>query len=158
MAIAVTPFTALCGFLPVARIAEYLRSTPEFAALIPTIARDNFLARAASSGSAAQISSEVKDLLKELFSALMNAEKSLFTVQLDKLVARYRGGGAKDAECPITDLVLRLNNQFPEDIGVFCPFVLNYVQLRPGEAIFLGAGEPHAYVTGGWRHRLSSLS
>jgi hypothetical protein len=32
---------------------------------------------------------------------------------------------------------------------VFCAFLLNYVSLQPGEAIFLGAGEPHAYVSGG---------
>jgi len=43
---------------------------------------------------------------------------------------------------------LKLNAQFPGDIGVFCPFMLNYVKLAPGEAMFLGAGEPHAYVSG----------
>jgi len=48
----------------------------------------------------------------------------------------------------LADLVIRLHDQFPGDIGVFCPFVLNYVELEKGEAIFLGAGEPHAYVSG----------
>lgn len=138
MALAVTPFTALCGFLPVERIHKYLQSTPEFAALIPPSVRDEFTS-----------ASDVKPALKVLFSALMNAEKETFGSQLDKLVARYRAGGAKDDEKSLVDLVLRLNEQFPQDIGVFCPFVLNYVKLQPGEAIFLGAGEPHAYVTGG---------
>ncbi|KXN90327.1 Mannose-6-phosphate isomerase [Leucoagaricus sp. SymC.cos] len=61
------------------------------------------------------------------------------------------GGGAKSSEGEsqeLVDLVLRLNSQFPGDIGVFCPFLLNYITLQPGEAIFLGAGEPHAYIYG----------
>ncbi|KAF9241651.1 RmlC-like cupin domain-containing protein [Melanogaster broomeanus] len=35
-----------------------------------------------------------------------------------------------------------------KNVGVFCAFMLNYVKLKPGQAIFLGAGEPHAYVSG----------
>lgn len=138
MALAVTPFTALCGFLPVEQIKKYLKSTPEFAALIPTSVREDFAS-----------ASKIKPALRALFSALMNAEKSIFGPQLDKLIARYQAGDAKGDEEPLVDLVLRLNEQFPQDIGVLCPFVLNYVKLQPGEAIFLGAGEPHAYVTGG---------
>ena len=63
-------------------------------------------------------------------------------------VVRAAGAAEKD-ESGVKDLVLRLNSQFPGDIGVFCAFMLNYVTLNPGEAIFLGAGEPHAYVSGG---------
>lgn len=138
MALAVTPFTALCGFLPVEQIKKYLQSTPELAALIPASVREEF-----------DSTSDIKPTLKALFFALMNAEKATFGSQLDKLVARYQAGDAKEEEKPLVELVLRLNEQFPQDIGVFCPFVLNYVKLQPGEAIFLGAGEPHAYVTGG---------
>jgi len=41
MALAITPFAALCGFLPPTRIAAYLR-VPELAALIPQDIRDDF--------------------------------------------------------------------------------------------------------------------
>jgi mannose-6-phosphate isomerase len=41
-------------------------------------------------------------------------------------------------------LVLRLENQYPSDIGVIAAFFLNHVKLKPGEALFLGANEPHA--------------
>jgi len=53
-----------------------------------------------------------------------------------------------EEEDEVRELVLRLNAQFPNDIGIFCAFLLNYVKLSPGEAIFLGAGEPHAYISG----------
>ena len=72
--------------------------------------------------------------------------------EAQQLVARYRredGTPKEDAE--IRALVLRLHDQFPGDIGVFCAFLLNVVHLQPGEAIFLGAGEPHAYISGGPR-------
>jgi len=43
---------------------------------------------------------------------------------------------------------LRLCADFPGDVGVFTPYLLNVVTLAPGEAIFLAANEPHAYLSG----------
>lgn len=45
-------------------------------------------------------------------------------------------------------LVIRLDNEYPGDIGCFCPYLLNYITLEPGEAMFLDANEPHAYLSG----------
>lgn len=42
----------------------------------------------------------------------------------------------------------RLQNDFPGDIGVLSPILLNLVQLQPGEAMYLPAGELHAYLEG----------
>jgi mannose-6-phosphate isomerase class I len=60
-----------------------------------------------------------------------------------------RGSQVTQEENDIAQLVLKLNKQFPGDIEIFCPFLLNYFRLDPGQAIFLGAGEPHAYISGG---------
>ncbi|KAH9911116.1 mannose-6-phosphate isomerase [Fomitopsis serialis] len=145
MALALTPFTAMCGFLPLSQIATYLTSTPEFAALIPETITTKFLAAASS---ADPTSPEAKTVLKDLFSALMTADEAAFKASLADLVKRYEASGANADEAGVKDLVLRLNSQFPGDIGVFCAFILNYVKMQPGEAIFLAAGEPHAYVSG----------
>lgn len=40
------------------------------------------------------------------------------------------------------------NHYFPNDIGVLSIFFLNIVQMKPGQAIFLAANEPHAYLSG----------
>ena len=146
MAIALTPFTALCGFLPLPQIATYLKSTPEFTALIPATITQNFVSISSSDNPSGP---EEKAALRDVFSSLMTADESVFTAQLTRLVSRYQNGAAEKDESGVKDLVLRLNSQFPGDIGVFCAFMLNYVTLNPGEAIFLGAGEPHAYVSGG---------
>jgi len=52
------------------------------------------------------------------------------------------------------DLVLRLNTQFPGDVGCFCVYFMNYIILEPGEAIFLKANLPHAYLSGGKRFQV----
>ncbi|OBZ77683.1 Mannose-6-phosphate isomerase [Grifola frondosa] len=145
MALALTPFTALCGFLPFSQIAAYLSSTQEFANLIPPAIRDRFIA---ISSSADPTGPKEKAALKDVFSAVMTAKPSTFLPNLENLVSRYESGGVRDAEKDVQELVLRLNSQFPGDIGVFCAFILNHLILNPGEAIFLAAGEPHAYVSG----------
>jgi mannose-6-phosphate isomerase len=43
---------------------------------------------------------------------------------------------------------MRLHAQYENDVGVFCVYLLNYLVLKPGEALFLGANEPHAYISG----------
>uniref|UniRef100_A0A453HXT6 Uncharacterized protein n=1 Tax=Aegilops tauschii subsp. strangulata TaxID=200361 RepID=A0A453HXT6_AEGTS len=45
-------------------------------------------------------------------------------------------------------LVLSLEQQYPGDVGVLSAFFFNYVKLRPGEALYIGANEPHAYLSG----------
>ncbi|KAJ7746763.1 mannose-6-phosphate isomerase [Mycena maculata] len=147
MALALTPFAALCGFLPLPKIATYLRTTRELAALIPPSITTEFLVNASSTTPTGPVE---KVALKNLFAALMTADEAAVKTQLDLLVARYKAGGTQvEGESQdIVELVIRLDSQFPGDIGIFCAFLLNYVHLKPGEAIFLGAGEPHAYISG----------
>ena len=45
-------------------------------------------------------------------------------------------------------LVLRLAQQFPGDVGLFCPFLLNAFKIKSGQAIYLSANVPHAYISG----------
>jgi mannose-6-phosphate isomerase len=156
MAIALTPFTALCGFLPLPEIASNLTSTPEFAALVPPTIASTFLELASS---AEPEGPKEKMALRDVFAAVMTAPPAEVQMQLATLVARYKTTGPSAGEKQdIADLAVTLNEQFPGDIGVFCAFLLNYLKLEPGEAIFLGAGEPHAYVSGGSCPRSSVVS
>ncbi|KAH9637485.1 hypothetical protein HF086_010896 [Spodoptera exigua] len=45
-------------------------------------------------------------------------------------------------------LVQRLHTDFPGDVGCFSPYFMNYMLLRPGQAIFLKPNLPHAYLSG----------
>ena len=143
MALAITPFRALCGFRPLNEIAAYLRSTPELAALILDDVLTTFLDVSSSS---TLTGLKEKSALKALFGALMTTPEERVKSQLDLLVSRYRSTPPPDKD--IVDLVLLLSSQYPHDIGIFCAFLLNHIHLSPGSAIFLGAGEPHAYLSG----------
>ena len=146
MALAITPFQALCGFRPLPEIASFLVHTPELKALIPPSILSSFLSISNSSNPERQ---EEKLALKSVFAALMTTPAEETKTQLEALLARYSKGINEHDDSEIVDLIQRLASQFPGDVGVFCAFMLNFVKLEPGQAIFLGAGEPHAYIYGG---------
>ncbi|PLW20258.1 hypothetical protein PCANC_00613 [Puccinia coronata f. sp. avenae] len=164
MAIAITPFSGFCGFRPLNQISQYLEKVPEFAAVIGQETTRRFLetitsststthpsitsSAAASGGDQARVKGH-QALLKELFEKLMNASTELVTEQLRKLITRIESEGGRTKPFGTDEeLLLRLNEQFPDDVGIFCTFVLNVVRLEPGQAAFLQADEPHAYLTG----------
>ena len=75
----------------------------------------------------------------------MRQSNDVINKELHDLVTRLK---AKSSLADIESLAIRLNEQFRIDIGVFSAFLLNYIRLHPGEAIFLSADEPHAYISG----------
>lgn len=48
----------------------------------------------------------------------------------------------------ISELILELSQTYPGDIGLFTPLLLNVITLNPGEAMYLDARTPHAYLKG----------
>ncbi|KAL1740042.1 RmlC-like cupin domain-containing protein, partial [Schizophyllum fasciatum] len=142
MALALTPFKAMCGFLPLTKITHHLLTTPEFAAIVPSPLISSFTASVTHAD-------QGKPLLRDLFSTIMTLPESTYGPKLLALVSRYKAGDLEDGEQKdVAELVLKLDADFPGDIGIWCAFLLNYLTLEKGEAIFLGAGEPHAYVYG----------
>lgn len=132
-----TPFEALCSFRPLLQIVQFLEAVPEFRAVLSDAVATAFI-QSVNSNTADQ-----KLALKELFASLMNANAQLVGDQLDKLVARI----ANDTD-KLSKLIVRLEKQYPRDVGVFCVYLLNYLELEKGQAIFMGANEPHAYIAG----------
>ncbi|KAL1916262.1 uncharacterized protein VTP21DRAFT_5879 [Calcarisporiella thermophila] len=146
-AIALTPFEALCGFRPLEEIVAHLDEFEEFRELVGESVVEEF--RVAVKKNAGSTSDEAvrenKKVLKHLFTALMTSEAPRVKTQLEKLVARL------DPNAPagsMHELLARLHGQFPGDVGVFCALLMNYICLQPGQSIYLGANEPHAYLSG----------
>ena len=54
--------------------------------------------------------------------------------------------GRVDAES--CEWMQKLNQYYPDDIGVLAPLFLNLVCLEPGQALFLPAGQLHSYLEG----------
>ncbi|EFE94601.1 mannose-6-phosphate isomerase [Serratia odorifera] len=84
------------------------------------------------------------------------------TERLAKLFASLLGMSGEQKSLALGVLKAALNNQqgepwdtvrfiagfYPEDSGLFSPLLLNVVKLAPGEAMFLYAETPHAYLQG----------
>ena len=57
-------------------------------------------------------------------------------------------GADEEWMATVMGTVAKLNEQYPGDIGVLGALLLNHVVLQPGEAVYLDAGQLHAYVSG----------
>ena len=49
---------------------------------------------------------------------------------------------------PVSEWIIKLHNEYAEDMGIFAPAFLNLICLEPGQAMFLPAGQLHAYLDG----------
>ncbi len=66
----------------------------------------------------------------------------------EKLLAALLRHAEANKEEFIWSIVCKLSTQYPGDIGLFAPLMLNTITLNPGEAMYLDAGIPHAYIEG----------
>ncbi len=116
--VALTPFEALCGIAPLDRTDQLLAELGPAAADIRSLL---------SHGG-----------IDAVIALLLHDRPSLGPL-LDA-AAHHR-----DPRC---GWLSRLSQLFPGDPSAALALLLNYVQLSPGEAIFLGAGNIHAYLEG----------
>src|SRR5690606_17771100 len=83
--------------------------------------------------------------IKPVFTKLMKADPELVKIQLEKLINRL---SIKLEKTKVEQVILRLYEKYPGDVGCFAPYMLNLVLLNPGESLFLSPNEPHAYLSG----------
>ncbi len=124
---ALTEFDGLCGFRTPEDAAELLAGLG-VDSLKPYV--DLLRARPAEAA------------LREVLTAVLTAdpEETARTVK-EAAAACARLG---DSYAPYADIA----DHYPGDPGVIAAMLLNHVRLQPGEALFLGAGVPHAYLNG----------
>ncbi|KAL2313397.1 Mannose-6-phosphate isomerase [Schizosaccharomyces pombe] len=144
MAVALTEFDALCGFRPVKQIEQFLDSIAPLREFVGEEAVRQFKGT---------VKQDERKALETLFNELMHKDEKRiqeFTPQLVQLAKSdaNKFGGTEYGGKAFSDLIIHLNSQFPDDIGLFVTPFLNYVRLHPGEAVFLRALDPHAYVSG----------
>ncbi len=124
---ALTPFDGLCGFRRPIEAAETMEALG-----VDSLKPYADLLRAHPE----------EDALREVLTAILTADPAQMaeTVTAAAAAAERLGG----AYAPYA----RIAHHFPGDAGVIAAMLLNYVRLQPGEALFLGAGVPHAYLDG----------
>ncbi|GAA4313363.1 mannose-6-phosphate isomerase, class I [Streptomyces venetus] len=124
---ALTEFDGLCGF----------RSPLSAAALLDDLGVDSLkpyvdLLHAHPEGAA----------LREVLTAILTADPEEMSRTVEEAAAACARLGGSYA--PYADIA----HHYPGDPGVIAAMLLNHVRLQPGEALYLGAGVPHAYLNG----------
>ncbi|MCV7227145.1 mannose-6-phosphate isomerase, class I [Mycolicibacterium komossense] len=133
--VAIEPFEALAGFRPVARTVELMRAlaVPELDPFVELL-----------------VGQSAADGLRTLFTTWITAPQpdldALVPAVLDGAVNYLRSGATEFADEART--VLELGERYPGDAGVLAALLLNRLQLAPGEAIYLPAGNLHSYLRG----------
>jgi mannose-6-phosphate isomerase len=133
--VALGQFEALAGFRPAARSVELMRA-------LAVTDLDPFVSLLAGESDA--------DGLRALFTTWITAPQPdldvLVPAVIDGAIQYVRSGEQQFAAEAKT--VLELGERYPGDAGVLAALLLNRISLNPGEAIYLPAGNLHAYLNG----------
>lgn len=143
MVLALTEFEALCGFISLQELEGVLRNVPEIVEVVGSVYTNQVMHINEQDGE-----EKAKAILRSIFTQLMSASKVVISEVLSKLISRLNMERKARSLTSKEELVLQLEKQYPDDIGVIAAFLFNHVKLNPGEALYLGANELHAYLYG----------
>ncbi|CAL9012643.1 unnamed protein product [Prunus brigantina] len=143
MALAVTHFEALCGFISLEELKVVLDNVPEIEELVGSEDANKVFDITDRDDE-----NKVASVLRSIFTHLMSASKEMITTIITKMKNRLHIESQGRLLTEKEQLVLQLERQYPADVGVISAFFLNHVNLKPGEALYIGANEPHAYIFG----------
>ena len=125
-------FAGLCGFRPLAGTADLLA-----ALAVPGLA--GFAARLDPADPAGSLRALVTDTLTAPADPALIAAVRAACERVAAAPGRWAAACAAYAVVAVA---------YPADPGVLVALLLNYVELRAGEAVFVGAGVPHCYLNG----------
>jgi mannose-6-phosphate isomerase len=128
---AMTPVEALCGFRPVEESLHCLAKL-QLPELKPTIAS---LARGGLRAAIPQLIALSTRRRESLVAAVATRAQSFVDAADPEFINTYRWAS-------------RLAESYPGDPGVVISLMCNHLKLAPGEAVFLPAGNLHAYLCG----------
>jgi mannose-6-phosphate isomerase len=129
--LALTTFEALCGFRPVEESLHCLAKL-QVPVLKPTIAA---LARGGLRAAIPQLLALSGKRRTELVEAVAEAASRFVAAHDPEFINTYRWAAS-------------LARTYPGDPGVVISLMCNHLKLAPGEAVFLPAGNLHAYLCG----------
>ena len=131
---ALTEFHALCGFRDPLLTVEMLANLG-----VPQL--DHYLSLLSGQPD--------RDGVRALFSSILTIPSAmlapLLSAVLDACVRLVREGSIFSTEYRTA---LELSERYPGDPGVLASLLLNRVTLQPGQALYLAAGNLHAYLAG----------
>jgi mannose-6-phosphate isomerase len=139
IAIALDSLVALVGFQPVHSIRRHLESLPELESLVGQGVIDEII-KSEDLGTN-------ENLIKQLYGFIMQRadDKDRLTACISKIQKRLT---QKEYRLPEEEQFLEQHKLYGTDVGLLSFFFFNLLHLQQGQAIFTGAGVPHAYIKG----------
>ncbi|RAX15825.1 mannose-6-phosphate isomerase, class I [Pseudarthrobacter sp. AG30] len=141
MIFALTPFEALCGFRPAAetrKILDHVAGTFPSPDECPVLVQDLLSDLSAGDEGAG---------LHDAFERLITGGQAVAEATALVVAALLSGAPLAPYEAEL-GTVISLNEKYPGDPGVLISLLLNRISLQPGEAVYLPAGNVHAYLHG----------
>lgn len=132
--VALSPFRALAGFRPAAQTHELfnaLNGLHRYSQMLVGECEQESL-RAVFTTLISLPSTVRSNLLAEVREAAQNLDKS----------------DVPGWMLEVAETFLQLTTRYPGDVGPLAALMLNHVTLPPGGALYLDAGQPHAYLSG----------
>lgn len=143
MAIALTPFEALCSFRPHQELTQMLVDLEPLRNVIGRAVVDEYLSASPD---------QKKESLRNCFTQLVKAQTETAIPAINQLKVHLNNKKDTNTLSELESNLLKVLNItssfYPEDVGCLCALFLNYIQLKPGQAVFLKANEPHCYLSG----------
>ena len=92
--------------------------------------------------------SKIKELYKLFFVCLLDMDQEMIGVIINNLLGLCNVESTNLFIQKKKNLINLLFKQFNYDRGLIYALFMNYLELNYGDALFIGANEPHAYVYG----------
>ncbi|WP_395725757.1 mannose-6-phosphate isomerase, class I [Nakamurella sp.] len=131
---ALTEFEALCGFRPTVTTVRLL---DELGTPVLGDVRSALVEQPGEPG------------LREVVTSLLEADRAAIAPTVDSVAAACRARAGSGGEFAREyAMAARLADHYPGDPGVLIALLMNRIELAPGEAVYLPAGNMHAYLSG----------
>ncbi len=134
---ALTPLTAMCGFIP------YKEAVKNLKRMIP----NGYIKYLSAVEGNAEISENEK--LSFIFETIYRMDADYLKLLIKELMKNVKAPEEINENfLSKEEIIIRSYEEYPKDPGLFCPLILNIAHLRKGDALFLEPCMLHAYVLG----------
>ena len=131
--VALSDFWLLHGFLPEKTLKNTLQTIPEFGHLVTVFESEGY-----------------RGLYKKVMEESEMTTREILQPLIDRILPKYKSGELKKSSADFwaAKAYLSFCKDGKIDKGIYSIYFFNIVNVLPGEAVFQGAGIPHAYLEG----------
>ncbi|RCN26189.1 phosphomannose isomerase type I, partial [Ancylostoma caninum] len=149
LAYALTQFELLCGFRPADQILANIDAFPPLRAVMDVHNCDKLKTVIGKEKDPQSL--KCRQALAACFGEMMEKARShpdLVGEYVDQLMEFLDNGVRGCLSESTVEVIRKMYEDFPGDVGIFSPLILNHMILKPGECCYYAAEELHAYLSG----------